>query len=92
MTSRKYSLTNIIRAIKSIKMRWAGLVARVGERRGAERVLVGRCKGRRPLGRRKHSWEDNIKIDLEEMSCRGMEWINLAQNMDRWLVVVNAAM
>ena len=91
MTSRKYSLANT-RAIKSIKMRWAGLVTRVGERRGAEKVLVGRCEGRIPLGRRRHRWEDNIKMDLEEISCRGMEWIDLAQDMDRWRAVVNALM
>ena len=73
-------------------MRWAGLVARLEERRGAERGLVGRCEGRRPLGRRRLRWEDNIKMDLEEMSCRGMKWIDLAQDMDRWRAVVNAVM
>ena len=92
VTSKEYSLTNIIRVIKSIKMRWARFVARVGERRGAERVLVGRCEGRRPVGRRRRRWEGNIKMDFEEMSCRGMEWIDLAQDMDKWRAVVNAVM
>jgi hypothetical protein len=64
-----YSSPNIIRAIKSSRMRWAGHVARMGEKRGAYRILVGRPEGRRPLGTPKHRWEDNIKMDL-----RAVEW------------------
>jgi hypothetical protein len=59
-----YSSPNIIRVIKSRRMRWAGHVAREGEKRGAYRILVGRPEGRRPLGRPRHRWEDNIKMDL----------------------------
>jgi hypothetical protein len=62
-----YSPPNIIRVIKSRRMRWAGHVARIGERRGAYRILVGRPEGRRPLGRPRFRWEDNIKMDLEEV-------------------------
>jgi hypothetical protein len=62
-----YSSPNIIRVIKSRRMRWAGHVARMGEGRGAYRILVGRPEGRRPLGRPRHRWEDNIKIDLQEV-------------------------
>jgi hypothetical protein len=62
-----YSSPNIIRVIKSRRMRWAGYVARMGEGRGAYRILVGRPEGRRPLGRPRHRWEDNIKMDLQEV-------------------------
>jgi hypothetical protein len=62
-----YSSANIIRVIKSRRMRWAGHVARMGEGRGAYRILVGRPEGRRPLGRLKRRWEDNIKMDLQEV-------------------------
>jgi hypothetical protein len=61
-----YSSPNIIRAIKSRRLRWAGHVARMGERRGSYRALVGKPEGRRPLGRPRHRWEDNIKMDLRE--------------------------
>jgi hypothetical protein len=71
-----YSSPNIIRVIKSRRMRWAGHVARMGEKRGAYRNLVGRPEGRRPLGRRRRRWEDNIKMDLEV--GWGMDWIELA--------------
>jgi hypothetical protein len=59
-----YSLPNIVRAVKSRRLRWAGHVARVGEYRGVHRVLVGKPEGKRPLGRPRHRWEDNIKMDL----------------------------
>jgi hypothetical protein len=65
-----YSSPNIIRVIKSRKMRWAGHVARMGECRGAYRILVGRPEGRRPLGRPKLRWEDNIKMDLQDVGWR----------------------
>ena len=60
-------------------MRWAGHVARIGERRGVYRVLVGKHEGKRPLGRPRRRWEDNIKMDLQAVGCEGMEWIELAQ-------------
>jgi len=64
-----YSSTNIVRVIKSRRMRWTGHVARMGEERGVYRVLVGKPEGRRPLGRLRHKWVDNIRTDLQEMGC-----------------------
>jgi hypothetical protein len=64
-------------------MRWVGHVACIEESRGVYRVLVGKHEGRRPLGRTRHSWEDNIKIDLQEVECGGMDWIDLAQDRNR---------
>jgi hypothetical protein len=86
-----YSSPNIIRVIKSRRMRWAGHVARVGEKRGAYRILVGRPEGRRPLGRPRHRWEDNIKMYIQKVGW-GMDWIDLAQDRDRWRALVNAVM
>jgi hypothetical protein len=63
-----------------------------GERRGAYRALVGKCEGRRPLGRPRRRWEDNIKMDLREVGWGGMDWIILAQDTDRWRALVNAVM
>jgi hypothetical protein len=63
------SSTNILRVIKSRRMRWAGHVAFMGERRGVCRVLVGKPEGKRPLGRPRHRWEENIKLDLQEVAC-----------------------
>ena len=73
-------------------MRWAGHVAGMRERRGAYRVLVGKPEGKRPLGRPRHRWEDNIKMDFQEVGCGGTDWIDLAQDMDRWRALVNAVM
>ena len=73
-------------------MRWAGLVARMGERRGVYRVLVGKPEVKRPLGRPRRRWEDNTKMDLQEVAYGGMDWIELAQDRDRWWARVNAAM
>jgi hypothetical protein len=73
-------------------MRWAGHIARIGYRGGVYRVLVGKPEGRRPLGRTRHRWEDNIKMDLEEVGCGGMDWIELAQDRDRWRAIENVGM
>ncbi|KAJ4433925.1 hypothetical protein ANN_16239 [Periplaneta americana] len=79
-----YSSPDIIRNIKSRRLRWAGHVARMGESRNAYRVLVGRPEGKRPLGRPRRRWEDNIKVDLREVGYDDRDWINLAQDRDRW--------
>jgi len=73
-------------------MRWARRVARMREGRGMCMVLVGKPEGKRPLGRPKHKWEDNIKMDLQEVGCGGMDWIELARDRDRWRALVNAEM
>ena len=87
-----YSSPNIVLVIKARKMRSAGLVVRMGERRGVYRVLLGKPEGERPLGRPRHRWKDTIKMDLWEVGCGGMNWINLAQDRDRWRALVNAVM
>ena len=71
-------------------MRWAGHVARLGARSGLYRVLVGKPEGKRPLGRPRRRWEDNTKMDLQEVGCGGVVWIELAQDRDRWRALVNA--
>jgi hypothetical protein len=86
-----YYSSYIIRMIKSMTMRWAGHVACMGEKKNAYRILVGKPERKRPLGRPLYRWEDNIKIDLREI-WGGMDWINLAQDMDRWQALVNTAM
>jgi len=73
-----------MRVIKSRIMRWVGHVARMGEERCVYRVLVGKPEGKRLLGRPRRRWEDNIKTDLQEVGCGGMDWIELAQDRDRW--------
>jgi hypothetical protein len=85
-----YSSPSIIRVIKSRKLRWAGHIACMGEKTGAYRILVGRPEGRRPLGRPRLKWEDNIKMDVQGVGCGGMDWIELAQDRDRWEALVNA--
>jgi hypothetical protein len=87
-----YSSLSIIRVIKSRMMRWAGHVVHMGEVRGAYNILVGKPEGRRPLGRPRRRWEDNIKIDLREIGFGDVDWINLAQDRDRWQVLVNTVM
>jgi len=76
--------------IKSRRMRWAGHVARMGERRGVYRVLVGKPEGKSPLGKPRRRWKNNIKMDPQEVGCGGMDWIGLAQDRDRWRALVNA--
>jgi hypothetical protein len=87
-----YSSPNIIRVIKSRRMRWAGHVARMGEGRGAYRILVGRPEGRRPLGRPRRRWDDNIKMNLQEVVWGVMGWIDMAQDRDKWRDVVNSVL
>jgi hypothetical protein len=87
-----YSSPNIVRVIKSRIMRLAGHGARMGEERGAYRVLVGKPKGKRPLGRPRRRWVDNIRMDLQEVGCGYVDWIGLAQDTDRWRTLVNAVM
>ena len=87
-----YCSPNIVLEIKSRRLRWTGHVARMGERRGEYRVWVGTPEGKRPLGRPRRRWEDNIKMDLQEVGCGGTDWIELAQDTDRWRALVNAVM
>ena len=87
-----YSSPNIVRVIRSRRMRWAGHVARMGEERGMYRVLVGKLEGKRPLGRPRRRWVDNIRVDLQEVGCGYMDWIGLAQDRDRWRTLVSAVM
>ena len=85
-------LHNIVRVIKSRRMRWAGYVERMGEERGVYRVLMGKPEGRRPLGRPSCRWVDNIRMDLQEVGCGYMDWIGLAQDRERWRTLVSAVM
>jgi len=87
-----YSSSNIVRLIKSRRMRWAGYVARMGEERDVYRVLVGEPEEKRPLGRPRRRWVDNIRMDLQEVGCWYMDWIGLAQDRDSWRTLVSAVM
>ena len=87
-----YSSPNTVRVIKSRRMRWAGHVARMGEETGVYRVLLGKPEGRRPLGRPRHRWVDNIRMDLQEVGCGYMDWIGLTQDRDRWQTLVSVVM
>jgi hypothetical protein len=87
-----YSSPDMIRQVKSRRMRWAGHVARMGEERKLCKVLVGKPEGKKPLGRPRRRWEDGIRVDLREIGLRGVDWIRLAQDSDRWRAVVSAVM
>ena len=86
------SSPNIVRVIKSRRMRWVGHVARMDEERGVYRVLVGKPEGKRPLGRPRRRWVDNIRMDLQEVGCGYVDWIGLAQDRERWRTLVSAVM
>ena len=87
-----YSSPNIVRVIKSRRLRWAGHVARMEEGRGMYKVLVEKPEGKRPLGRPRRRWEDNIKKDLEELGRGCGDWMELAQDRDRWRALVSRVM
>jgi hypothetical protein len=87
-----YSSPDIIRQVKSRRMRWAGHVARMGEERKVYKVLVGKPEGKRPLGRLRHRWEDGIRMDLGETGLEDGAWVELAQNRGQWRAVVNVVM
>ena len=89
--NERYCSPNIVRVIK-LRMIWVGRVALRGERRGVYRVLVAKPEGKRLLWRLRRRWEDNIEMDLQEVGCGGMNWIELAQDRDRWRTTVNAVM
>ena len=74
-----------------IAVRWAGHVARMGEDRGVQRVLVGKPEGKRPLGRPRRRWEDNIQMDLQEVGEGRGDWMELVQDKDRWRALVGTA-
>ena len=84
-----YSLPNIVWVVKSRRMRWAGHVACLGEERGVDRVLLGKPEGKRPLGRPRRRWENNIKMDLEEVGGSCGDWMELAQDRDMWRALVS---
>jgi hypothetical protein len=85
-----YSSSSIVRVIKSRRMTWAGHVAHMGESRGMYRVLVGKPEGRRPLGRPKRRWEVNVRMGVREVGCGCVDWMELAQDRDRWRALVSA--
>ena len=87
-----YSSPNIVRVIKSRRMRWAGHVTRMGEERGVYRVLVGKPEGKKPLGRPRCRWVGNIRMYLQEVRCGYMDWIVRSQDRDRWRTLVSAVM
>jgi hypothetical protein len=87
-----YSSPSIIRIIKSRRMRWVGRVSRMGEKRIAYRLLVGKPEGKRPLVRSRRRWVDNIRMDLGEVGWDDVDWIVLAQDRNRWRAVVNSVL
>jgi hypothetical protein len=87
-----YASPNIIRVIKSRRTRWVGHVARMGEMRNAYNIMVGKPEGKRPLGRHRHKWEDNIRTDLREIGCEGVDWIHLTRDRDQRRDLVKTVM
>jgi hypothetical protein len=87
-----YSSPSIIRIMKSRRMRWAGHVARMGENRNAYRLLVGKPEGKRPLGRPRRRWVDNIRMDLGEVGWGDVDWIGLVKDRNRWRALVNSVL
>jgi hypothetical protein len=85
-----YSSPSIIRIIKSRRMRWAGHVAQMGKKRNAYRLLVGKPEEKMRLGRQRHRWVDNIRMDLVEVGWDDVDWIDLAQDRNRWRALVNS--
>jgi hypothetical protein len=87
-----YTSANVIRVIKPRRMKWAGHLARTGERRGAHRVVERKYEGKRPTGRTRHRCEDNIKMNFKYICSEGVEWIHLTQDMGKCRALVNTAM
>ena len=87
-----YRSPNIVRVIKSRRLRWAGHVARMEEGRSALKILTGKPTGKRPLGRPRRRWEDNIRMDLEKIGINTSNWVDSAQDRDYWRALVNAAL
>jgi hypothetical protein len=87
-----YCSPSIIRMIKSRRMRWAGHVGRMGEKRKAYRILVGKPGGKRPLGRPRRRWEDIIEMDFRELGWGGMDWIDVAHDRNQWRALVITVM
>jgi hypothetical protein len=87
-----YSSPSIIRIIKARRMKWAGHIARMGEKRNACRLMVGKPEGRRPVGRPIRRWLDNIRMDLVEVGWGDVDWIGLAQDRDRWSALVDSVL
>jgi len=87
-----YSSPNIVQVIKSRRMKRVGHVVCMWVRKGVDRVLLGKSEEKRPLGRPRHRWEDNIKMDLQEVGCESMDWIDLAQDRDRWRALVDGVL
>jgi hypothetical protein len=87
-----YSSSSTIRIIKSMRMKWPGHVARMGENRNAYRLLVGKPEGKSPLGRPRRRWMDNIRMDLGEVGWGDVDWIGLAKDRNRWRALVNSVL
>jgi hypothetical protein len=87
-----YSSSSIIRIIKSRRMIWAGHLARMGKKRNVYKLLVGKPEGKRPLGRPRRRWLDNIRMGLAEVGWGDVDWIGLAQDRDRWRALVNSVL
>jgi hypothetical protein len=87
-----YSSPSIIRIMKSRRMRWAGYVARMGEKKNANGLLVEKPEGKRPIGRPRRKWVDNIMMDLGKVGWSDVDWVGLAQDRDRWRALVNSVL